>query len=101
MYMSALELLFEWICEQYNNMAECTDKIERKPFQNILVHEDRIIKCFNSLSWLVVKAARETLSFPTKWNFHFLTSLGDISPFSGCWADQSSIPGTAQPRVRF
>lgn len=41
MYMSALELLFEWICKQYNIMAECSDKTERKPFQNILVHEKK------------------------------------------------------------
>lgn len=100
MYMSALELLFEWICKQYNIMAECPDKTESKSFQTILVDEKRIIKCFD-LSWFMVKAARETLSFPTEWNFHFLSSLGDISPFSGCWVDQSSIPGTVQPRVRF
>lgn len=101
MYMSALESLFEWICKQYNIMAECSDKTERKPYQNILVHEKRIIKCFDLLLWFMVEAAREILSFPSEWNFHFLSSLGNISPFSGCWVDQSSIPGTVQPCVRF
>lgn len=39
LYMSALELLFEWICKQYNIMAECSDKTERKYFQNFFVNE--------------------------------------------------------------
>lgn len=29
LYTSALELLFEWICKQYNIMAECSDKTEK------------------------------------------------------------------------
>lgn len=39
--MSAPELLFEWICKQYNIMAECSDKTETKCFQNISVYGEK------------------------------------------------------------
>lgn len=77
LYMSALELLFEWICKQYNTMAECSDKTEKKYFQNILVHEKKrlnVLTCPGS--WL--KQPEKSCPSPEDGNSIFWGAQGII-----------------------
>lgn len=75
MYMSALNYYLNGFASNTVSWLSVPIGLKGNLFQNILIHGKRIIKCVNLLSWFMVKAAKEILSIPAEWNFHFLSNL--------------------------